>query len=193
MQSVCVFCGSNPGARLAYAEAARALGRTLAKRGLRLVYGGAAVGLMGTLADAALAAGGTVVGVIPGTLVEREIAHAGLTEIRVVQSMHERKSVMAELSDGFVALPGGAGTLEELFEVWTWSQLGLHRKPVGLLNVEGYFDSLIAFLDHQTDERFMRREHRDMLLVADDPAVLLARFAEYRAPLVEKWIRPSET
>ena len=193
MQSVCVFCGSNPGARLAYAEAARALGRTLVERGLRLVYGGAAVGLMGTLADAALAAGGTVVGVIPGTLVEREIAHAGLTEIRVVQSMHERKSVMAELSDAFIALPGGAGTLEELFEVWTWSQLGLHRKPVGLLNVEGYFDSLIAFLDHQTNERFMRREHRDMLLVADDPAVLLARFAEYRPPLVEKWIRPGET
>ena len=193
MQSVCAFCGSNPGARLAYAEAARALGRTLAERGLRLVYGGAAVGLMGTLADAALAAGGTVVGVIPGMLVEREIAHAGLTEIRVVQSMHERKSVMAELSDGFIALPGGAGTLEELFEVWTWSQLGLHRKPVGLLNVEGYFDSLIAFLDHQTDERFMRREHRDMLLVGDDPAALLARFAEYRPPLVEKWIGPSET
>ena len=193
MQSVCVFCGSNPGARHVYAEAARALGRTLAETGIRLVYGGAAVGLMGTLADAALAAGGTVVGVIPGVLVEREIAHAGLTEIRVVNSMHERKSVMAELSDGFVALPGGAGTLEELFEVWTWSQLGLHRKPVGLLNVEGYFDALIAFLDHQTDERFMRREHRDMLLVDADPAFLLRRFEAYRPPLVEKWIRPSET
>ena len=193
MQSVCVFCGSNPGARHVYAEAARALGRTLAERGLRLVYGGAAVGLMGTLADAALAAGGNVVGVIPGVLVAREIAHAGLTEIRVVDSMHERKSVMAELSDGFIALPGGAGTLEELFEVWTWSQLGLHGKPVGLLNVEGYFDALIAFLDHQTDERFMRREHRDMLLVDADPALLLKRFAAYRPPLVEKWIRPSET
>ena len=193
MQSVCVFCGSNPGARHVYAEAARALGRTLAERGLRLVYGGAAVGLMGTLADAALAAGGNVVGVIPGVLVAREIAHAGLTEIRVVDSMHERKSVMAELSDGFIALPGGAGTLEELFEVWTWSQLGLHRKPVGLLNVEGYFDALIAFLDHQTNERFMRREHRDMLLVDADPALLLKRFETYRPPRVEKWIRPSET
>jgi len=193
MQSVCVFCGSNPGARHVYAEAARALGRMLAERGLRLVYGGAAVGLMGTLADAALAAGGNVVGVIPGVLVAREIAHAGLTEIRVVDSMHERKSVMAELSDGFIALPGGAGTLEELFEVWTWSQLGLHRKPVGLLNVEGYFDALIAFLDHQTNERFMRREHRDMLLVDADPALLLKRFETYRPPRVEKWIRPSET
>ena len=193
MQSVCVFCGSNPGARHVYAEAARALGRTLADRGLRLVYGGAAVGLMGTLADAALAAGGNVVCVIPGVLVAREIAHAGLTEIRVVDSMHERKSVMAELSDGFIALPGGAGTLEELFEVWTWSQLGLHRKPVGLLNVEGYFDALIAFLDHQTNERFMRREHRDMLLVDADPALLLKRFETYRPPRVEKWIRPSET
>ncbi|HWT29996.1 MAG TPA: TIGR00730 family Rossman fold protein [Propylenella sp.] len=193
MQSVCVFCGSNPGARHVYAEAARALGRMLAERGLRLVYGGAAVGLMGTLADAALATGGNVVGVIPGVLVAREIAHAGLTEIRVVDSMHERKSVMAELSDGFIALPGGAGTLEELFEVWTWSQLGLHRKPVGLLNVEGYFNALIAFLDHQTNERFMRREHRDMLLVDADPALLLKRFETYRPPRVEKWIRPSET
>lgn len=193
MHSICVFCGSNPGARHVYAEAARALGRTLAEAGIQLVYGGAAVGLMGTLADAALAAGGTVVGVIPGVLVEREIAHAGLTEIRVVDSMHERKSVMAELSDGFIALPGGAGTLEELFEVWTWSQLGLHRKPVGLLNVEGYFDALIAFIDHQTDERFMRREHRDMLLVDGEPGLLLRRFKSYRPPLVEKWIRPSET
>jgi uncharacterized protein (TIGR00730 family) len=193
MQAVCVFCGSNPGARYAYAESARALGRAVAGRGLRLVYGGAAVGLMGTLADAALEAGGTVIGVIPGVLVEREIAHAGLTEIRVVHSMHERKSLMAELSDGFIALPGGAGTLEELFEVWTWSQLGLHRKPVGLLNVDGYFDALIVFLDHQTDERFMRREHRDMLLVDDDPSRLLERFESYRPPIVEKWIRASET
>ena len=193
MQSVCVFCGSNPGARRAYAEAARGLGRTLAGRGMRLVYGGGAVGLMGTLADAALEAGGTVVGVIPGVLVEREIAHAGLTEIRVVHSMHERKYTMTELSDAFVALPGGVGTLEELFEVWTWSQLGLHAKPVGLLNVDGYFDALIAFLDHQTDERFMRGEHRDMLLVDTDPERLLERLADYRAPAVEKWIRPSET
>ena len=193
MRSVCVFCGSNFGARDAYSDAAAELGRTLAARGLTLVYGGASVGLMGAVADAALAAGGAVTGVIPGVLVEREIAHAGLTEIRVVNSMHERKSVMAELSDGFIGLPGGAGTLEELFEVWTWSQLGLHRKPVGLLNVDGYFDALIAFLDHQTDERFMRREHRDMLLVDSDPLRLLERFESYRPPVVEKWIRPSET
>ena len=192
MRSICVFCGSNSGARDAYSEAARALARVIAERGLKLVYGGAGVGLMGTLADTALAAGGAVVGVIPAALVEREIAHAGLTELRQVTSMHERKALMADLSDAFVALPGGAGTLEELFEVWTWGQLGHHSKPVGLLNVEGFFDPLLAFLDRQADELFMRRAHRDMLLVDSDPARLLARFDAYAPPLVEKWIRRGE-
>ena len=170
----------------------RAVGRAIAARGLRLVYGGAAVGLMGALADAALAAGGEVVGVIPRALVEREIAHAGLTELREVASMHERKATMADLSDGFLALPGGAGTLEEIFEVWTWAQLGHHRKPVGLLNVDGYFDLLAAFIEHQERELFIRPEHRDMLIVESDPARVLDRFASYRAPVVEKWIRTAE-
>lgn len=192
MQSICVFCGSNFGAREAYSEAARELGRTIAARGQQLVYGGSKVGLMGVLADAALAAGGAVVGVIPGALVEREVAHTGLTELREVKSMHERKATMADLSDAFIALPGGAGTLEELFEVWTWGQLGHHEKPVGLLNVDGFFDPLLAFLDHQAGERFMRREHRDMLVVEQGSAEILERFATYRAPAVTKWIKRGE-
>lgn len=192
MRSVCVFCGSNAGARGVYSEAAHAVGRAIAKRGLTLVYGGAAVGLMGMLADAALAAGGRVIGVIPAVLVEREIAHAGLTELREVKSMHERKATMADLSDAFLALPGGAGTLEELFEVWTWGQLGHHRKPVGMLNVEGFYDSLLTFLDHQSRERFIRPEHRDMLVVETDAGRILDRFELYEAPVVQKWIRTGE-
>ncbi len=192
MKSVCVFCGSNFGRRELYAEAADGVGRTIAARGLRLVYGGSKVGLMGVLADAVLKAGGSVVGVIPGALVEREIAHSGLTELRQVASMHERKATMADLADGFMALPGGAGTLEEFFEIWTWGQLGHHRKPVGLLNVGGFFDPLLAFLDHAESERFMRREHREMLLADADPARLLDRFESYQPPVVEKWIRRGE-
>ena len=168
------------------------VGRTIAARGIRLVYGGSRLGLMGVLADAALAAGGVVVGVIPGALVEREVAHAGLTALHQVTSMHERKAMMADLSDGFVALPGGAGTLEEFFEIWTWAQLGHHRKPVGLLNSGGFFDALLAFLDHVEGERFMRREHRDMLLVDTDPGRLLDSCDGYEPPVVEKWIRASE-
>ena len=192
LRSVCVFCGSNSGARGIYAEAARAVGHAIARRGLNLVYGGAAVGLMGALADAALAAGGTVIGVIPKALVEREIAHSGLSEMHEVRSMHERKAMMADRSDAFLALPGGAGTLEETFEAWTWAQLGHHEKPVGLLNVDGFFDALLTFLDHQCRERFIRPEHRDMLVVASDPEELLDRFTTYRPPVVEKWIRASE-
>ena len=192
MKSVCVFCGSNTGAGTGYLEAARHLGRILGERQLRLVYGGAAVGLMGALADAALAAGGIVVGVIPEALVEREIAHSGLTELHAVASMHERKARMADLADAFIALPGGAGTLEEFFEIWTWGQLGHHRKPVGLLNVDGFFDSLLSFLDHQRRENFMRREHRDMLMIDTDAARLLNRFETYVPPTVEKWIRTGE-
>jgi hypothetical protein len=192
MRSICVFCGSNAGARSAYVEAAREAGRTIAARGLRLVYGGASVGLMGALADSALAAGGEVVGVMPRALIEREIAHSGLTELHDVASMHERKALMADLSDGFLALPGGAGTLEELFEVWTWAQLGHHKKPVGLLNVDGYYDLLVAFAEHQERESFIRPEHRNMLIVESEAARVLERFASYVPPLVEKWIKRAE-
>lgn len=193
MHSLCVFCGSNAGAHGAYADAAREVGRAIATRGLRLVYGGASVGLMGALADSALAAGGEVVGVMPRALIEREIAHSGLAALHGVASMHERKALMADLSDAFLALPGGAGTLEELFEVWTWGQLGHHRKPVGLLNVDGYFDLLVAFIAHQERERFIRPEHRDMLIVEGDPARVLDRFASYVPPVVEKWLETGET
>jgi uncharacterized protein (TIGR00730 family) len=192
MRSVCVFCGSNAGARSLYVEAARDVGRAVAERGLRLVYGGASVGLMGAIADAALAAGGEVVGVMPRALIEREIAHDGLTELREVASMHERKALMSDLSDAFLALPGGAGTLEEVFEIWTWAQLGHHRKPVGLLNAGSYFDLLIAFLDHQRREEFVRPEHRDMLVVEEQPERILDRFERYEPPVVEKWIARSE-
>jgi uncharacterized protein (TIGR00730 family) len=192
LRSVCVFCGSNTGARTAYAEAAQAVGRAIATRGLDLVYGGAGLGLMGALADAALAAGGRVVGIIPGALVEREIAHPGLSELHQVNSMHERKAMMADRADAFLALPGGAGTMEEVFEVWTWAQLGHHRKPVGFLNVEGFFNALLAFLDHQVAERFIRSEHREMLIVDREPESLLRRFEEYRPPTVTKWIGRSE-
>ena len=192
MKSVCVFCGSNLGARPEYGRAAEAFGRAVAARGLTLVYGGAKVGLMGLLADAALAAGGKVVGVIPSALVAREIAHDGLSELHEVQSMHARKARMADLSDGFVALPGGAGTLEEVFEVWTWGQLGHHEKPVGFLDVMGFFDSLLTFLDHQERERFMRPEHRAMLVVESDAERLLDRLETYVPRTVTKWITREE-
>jgi uncharacterized protein (TIGR00730 family) len=188
MQSVCVFCGASPGADPVYAAAASAFGALLARTGRRLVYGGGHVGLMGAVADAALAGGGTVVGVIPRSLVEREVAHSSLTELRVVGSMHERKALMAELSDGFVALPGGIGTLEELFEVWTWGQLGLHRKPYGLLNVARFYDPLLAFLDHLVTQRFVRREHRDLVLVDEEPERLVERLARFEPPALPKWI-----
>lgn len=192
LRSVCVFCGSSAGAGGGYLGAAQALGRAIAERGMTLVYGGASVGLMGAVADAALAAGGAVVGVIPEALVKRELAHASLSELHQVTSMHERKAMMADRSDAFVALPGGAGTLEELFEVWTWAQLGYHRKPVGLLDVDGYYAPLLTFLDHQVRERFVRQEHRDMLVVDSDPTGLLDRFARYEAPSVVKWIKSGE-
>jgi len=192
MRRLCVFLGSNTGRRPEYEQAAGALGTLLAQQGIALVYGGASVGLMGALADAALKAGGEVIGVIPQRLVDKEIAHTGLSDLRIVGSMHERKALMAELSDGFIALPGGAGTLEELFEVWTWAQLGSHAKPCAMLNVEGYFDRLLGFLDHSVEESFMRREHRDMLLSAQDPSDLLEKLRNYRAPTVTKWIDPNE-
>jgi uncharacterized protein (TIGR00730 family) len=192
MKRICVFCGSDRGVRPEYADAARRLGATLASRRLALVYGGGRVGLMGEVASSVLAAGGEVVGVIPRSLYEMEVAHTGVTDLRVVGSMHERKAMMADLSDGFVALPGGLGTLEELFEVLTWAQLGFHEKPCGLLEVAGYFEHLTAFLDHAVAERFLRAEHRGLLLVETSPDALLDRLAEYRPPRVEKWIDRSE-
>jgi uncharacterized protein (TIGR00730 family) len=175
LRSLCVFCGSNAGGRPSYRAAADALGLALARRGQRLVYGGGHVGLMGVVADAALGAGGEVVGVIPQHLVDREIAHRSLSELRVVHSMHERKALMAALADGFIVLPGGIGTLEEFFEVWTWGQLGLHAKPYGLLNVDSYFDPLLRFLDHAVTERFVRSDHRDLLVVEEQVERLLDR------------------
>jgi uncharacterized protein (TIGR00730 family) len=192
MRRICIFSGSNAGRLPDYRAAAAALGTLLARRGIGLVYGGASIGLMGAAADAALEAGGEVIGVIPRALAEREVAHTGLADLRVVGSMHERKALMAELSDAFIALPGGAGTLEELFEVWTWAQLGSHAKPCALLNVGGFYDRLLGFLDHVVDEAFLKPAHRDMLLVADEPETLLGLMAEYRAPTETKWIGRKE-
>jgi uncharacterized protein (TIGR00730 family) len=188
LRSVCVFCGSNAGAGDIYADATRALAGAIVERGLKLVYGGGSIGLMGVLGEAALAAGGHVIGVTPRRLLEREVVHEGLTELRVVETMHERKALMAELSDGFIALPGGLGTLDEMFEMLTWVQLGIHRKPCGLLDVAGYFDQLAAFLDHAVEQRFVKPEHRSMLIADRDPRALLARLASARPPEVSKWI-----
>ena len=193
MKSVCVFCGSHPGFDPAYARTARALGETLAGAGIELVYGGGHVGLMGAVADAALAAGGEVTGIMPKALVDREIAHTSLTRLHVVGSMHERKAMMSELSEGFVALPGGSGTLEEFFEVLTWAQLGEHGKPCGLLNIAGYYDPLLAVFDHMVDRGFLNEKHRAMVLVESEPTAMLAKFEEYRPPKIAKWIDSSET
>ncbi len=193
LKSLCVYCGSSAGRDPAYAEAARALAAAMVARGIRLVYGGASVGIMGAVADEVLRLGGEAVGVIPQALMRKELAHAGLSEMHVTPSMHARKMMMAELSDAFVALPGGIGTFEELFEVWTWAQLGFHDKPCGLLNAAGYYDALIAFLDHAADEQFVRPVHRGMLVVDTDPAALLDRFAAYRAPVLPKWVDSAQT
>jgi uncharacterized protein (TIGR00730 family) len=193
LASVCVFCGSSPGVDHAFAAAAEEVGRLLAAQGRRLVYGGGRIGLMGTVADAALAHGGEVIGVIPRALAEKEVAHSGLSELRVVASMHERKAAMAELADGFIALPGGIGTLEEFFEVWTWGQLGLHHKPFGLLNVAGFFDPLLAFLDRLTDQRFLRPEHRGMLCTRAVAGDLLQEMTDYRPIDVWRWLSQAES
>ena len=193
IERVCVYCGANRGRDPAYARAAQAMGTTLARRGIGLVTGGGRVGLMGVIADAALAAGGQVVGVIPEALMNKELAHTGLSELVVTPSMHERKARMAELADGFVALPGGLGTYEELFEIWTWAQLGWHRKPCGLLNAAGFYDQLVAFLDGASDAQFRKPEHRAMLVVDTDPDRLLDRFSAYEAPTVAKWIGHDQT
>ena len=194
IERICVFCGSRPGARPEYLEHARRLGGLLAGRGIGVVYGGASVGLMGAVADGALAAGGQVIGVIPEALAGKELAHAAVTELRVVGSMHERKALMADLSDAFVALPGGFGTFEELFEMVTWAQLGLHRKPFGVLNAAGFFTSLLALVDDAIREGFIPPEHRGLILDANEPEELLDRVLGYEPPPpVVKWIRPEQT
>jgi uncharacterized protein (TIGR00730 family) len=194
MRRVCVFCGSSPGARPAYAQATAEVARLLVGEGIGVVYGGGHVGLMGVLADTAMAEGGEVIGVMPQALVDREIAHGRISELRVVGSMHERKALMAELSDAFIALPGGAGTLDELFEVYTWAQLGLHDKPCGLLDVEHYFAGLTDFLDHAVRERFVREEHRAMLMIEQEPRALIERLRDYEPRAVApKWIDRGET
>lgn len=193
MKRICVFCGSSAGEYSRYLEAASDMGRLLAEEEIGLVYGGSRVGVMGRLAESALEAGGAVVGVIPEALIDREVAHQGLTELRVVASMHERKAVMAELADAFVALPGGLGTLEEFCEVLTWAQLGLHRKPCGVLDVGEYFQPLVALLDHMVREGFLARIHRGMVQVETTPAALLASLRGYEPPQVPRWIDVDET
>jgi len=191
---VCVFCGSSAGVDPAYADAARVLGGELVRRRIGLVYGGGSVGLMGILADAVLADGGEVIGVIPQPLAARELAHAGVSDMRIVASMHERKALMESLADGFIAMPGGLGTLEETLEILTWAQLGIHRKPVGVLNVEGYYDGLLRLLGHAVREGFVRAEYFALLHFGDAPAELLDRFAAWTPPaLPGAWLRPSQT
>jgi len=187
MKSICVFCGSSLGSRPIYQEAASQLGETLAKRNLQLVYGGGNVGLMGVVADAVLNAGGEVIGVIPEFLAQKELAHPNLTQLHVVNSMHDRKAMMAEFADGFIALPGGFGTFEEFCEILTWAQLGLHQKPQGLLNVAGYYQPLLQLFDRAVDEQFLRADLRNLVLQASDPDSLLDQFQHYRSPKVEKW------
>lgn len=189
MKRICVFCGSRPGVRPAYRAAAEAVGGLLAERGIELVYGGGNVGLMGIVADACLAAGGRVVGVIPRALLEWEVGHEGLTRLEVVDSMHTRKARMAELADGFIALPGGLGTFEELFEILTWAQLGFHSKPVGLLNVEAYYQPLVQMMERGVAEGFMKAENRGLLLVEDNAQALLRTMGAYHPPAVGKRIR----
>lgn len=193
MRRLCVYCGSSPGRYPEYGALAQALAQAMVRRGWGLVYGGASVGLMGVVADAVLEAGGEVIGVLPRGLARKEIAHTGLSRLHIVASMHERKAMMARLSDGFVALPGGLGTLEELFEMLTWGQLGLHQKPCGLLNGRAYYDALITFLDHAKEQAFLKPEHRAMVLCEDTPEGLLDRMASYAPPAVEKWLEEAET
>jgi uncharacterized protein (TIGR00730 family) len=192
LDRVCVFCGSSPGSDPTFIEAAQRLGRILAERKLTAVFGGGSVGLMGALADSVIEAGGRIIGVIPDQLMARELGHTGLTELQVVASMHERKARLMELSDGFIALPGGAGTLEELSEVWTWAQLGIHRKPCGILNVAGYYAPFLALLDQMVEKEFLATEYRAMMLIDTEPEALLDGFETYRPPKVPQWLSRSE-
>jgi uncharacterized protein (TIGR00730 family) len=192
IRNICVYCGSSPGNRPDYAASAQLLAKELVQRNTGLVYGGASVGVMGIVASAVLELGGKAIGVMPESLVSKELAHRGLTELHITASMHERKALMVELADGFVALPGGIGTLEEIFETWTWAQLGFHQKPCGLLNVSGFFDKLSEFLDHAVDEQFVKLPHREMLIVESEPAKLLDRFENYLPPAITKWVTKNE-
>jgi uncharacterized protein (TIGR00730 family) len=193
IRRICVFCGSNSGSDPIYAAAARGLGHLLAREGVALVYGGGSVGLMGILADAVLASGGEVIGVIPHALWAREVGHRGLTDLRIVDTMHERKALMADLADAFIALPGGLGTLEEIFEIWTWAQLGLHAKPLGFLDVNGFYAPLMQFLDRAVRELFLRERHRAIAVIDSDPEALLKKFDSWQPSQVEKWITHEET
>lgn len=193
MKRVCVFCGSNNGSRPVYVEAAKNVGTVLTAKGIDLVYGGGRIGLMGAIADAVIGAGGIVTGVIPETLVAKEVAHLGLADLRVVASMHERKALMAELSDGFIALPGGFGTFEEFCEILTWAQLGMHKKPCGILNVAGYYDSLLTLFDYATAENFVNPEHRALVLVENRIEGLLDAMTSYQSPQIDKWIDRDKT
>jgi TIGR00730 family protein len=193
LRTVGVFCAANPGVDPVYVRHAAAMGAFMARSGRRLVYGGGRTGLMGALADAALAGGGEVIGVMPRHLVDREVAHTALSALHIVDSMHQRKALLAELSDGFVAMPGGLGTLEELFEIWTWGQLGLHQKPYGLFDVAGFYGNLLAFLDHAVTAGFIRREYRELLVVDTDPETLLARMESARIPALPRWMDRAST
>lgn len=193
MKQLCVFCGSSDGSAVEFRAAAEETGRELARRQIGLVYGGGGIGLMGQMADACLADGGRVVGVLPHAMRRREWGHTGLTELHLVETMHQRKALMNELSDGFLALPGGIGTLEEFFEAWTWAQLGVHRKPCGLLNIEGYFDRLLEFLNEATDVGFVSMQVRQMIVVETDIATLLDRMLDYQPPQTPRWLAESDT
>ena len=192
IRRICVYCGSSPGKNPAYSHAAQSLAKAMCERDIGLVYGGAAIGIMGAIADAVLGAGGEVIGIIPKSLAVKEVAHENLTEQHIVASMHERKAMMAELSDGFIALPGGWGTLEEIFEILTWAQLGFHEKPCGLLNIEAYYDNLIRFMENSFEQEFVNPLCRPMLIEAREPGVLLDQFTAYRAPKVRKWVGEDE-
>ncbi len=193
IKRLCVYCGSSPGKKSEYGAAARQLGSIMVSKNIGLVYGGASVGIMGEIADSVIKGGGEVIGVIPQSLLEKEVAHTGLSDLRVVDSMHKRKALMAELSDGFIALPGGLGTIEEFFEVMTWAQLGMHQKPCGLLNVCQYYQKLIDFLNHAVTERFLKEVHRSLVLVEESPDALLQKFEAYETPEVAKWIDKKST
>ena len=193
MKRLCVYCGSSPGRQSDYVQVARQLAQAMVNRNIDLVYGGASVGIMGEIANAVLEEGGDVIGIIPKGLFKKEVAHTGITELREVGSMHERKSLMADLSDGFIALPGGLGTIEEIFEIITWSQLGMHRKPCGLLNVCRYYDKLIDFLDHAVSEQFIKASYRSSILIDEYPDALLEKFEVYKAPETVKWIDRKST